>query len=86
MKNFFKRIFCTKYRIYPVYGTDNKPCGFIVYERAWCCPVYLGSTLDIMTENGLSNKGKASFKTKNEAVEFIKSRTTSYDYETIQAV
>lgn len=88
MKNLFKRVFYTKYRIYPVYDTHimGKPCGYVVYERAWYAPIYFGSTLDVITENGLSNKGEAVFKTKMEAVDFIKSRTTNYNYETIQAI
>lgn len=85
MKKFFKRLFCTKYRIYPIYKGDEL-CGHMVYERAWCNPIYLGSSLDIMVDGELSNKGKAAFKTKDEAISFIKARTTNYTYETIQAI
>lgn len=86
MKNFFKRIFCTKYRIYPIYGTDNKLCGHMVYEKSWCSPIFLGSTLDTLSNGELNSKGKAAFKTKDEAIDFIKARTTNYTYETIQAM
>lgn len=78
-------MFCTKYRIHPLYR-DEKLYGYIVYERAWCCPVFLGSTLDVITDGKLNNREKAAFKSMEEAIAFIKFRTTDYTYETIQAV
>lgn len=85
MKNFIKQIFCTKYRIYPIYS-NKKLCGYVVYERVWYSPIYLGSSLDEIIDGKLSNRGNAAFTTKDEAVNFIKSKTTDYTYETIQAI
>lgn len=83
MKKFFKRIFGTRYKIYPIYE-DFKKVGFIVYEKCFLSPIYVGSNLDMMADGKLTSTGKAAFKTFDEAIEFIKSRTKFYTYETIQ--
>lgn len=83
MRKFFNRIFGTKYKIYPVYQ-DFKQVGVIVYEKWFLSPLYVGSSLDVMDKDDVTPNGKAAFKTRDEAIEFIKARTKYYTYETIQ--
>lgn len=83
MRKFFNRIFGTKYKIYPVYE-NFKQVGVIVYEKCFLSPLYVGSSLDVMDNGKLAPTGKAAFKTRDEAIEFIKARTKYYTYETIQ--
>lgn len=84
MKNFFKSIFSTRYRIYPIYES-GKQAGYIVYERCWLSPIYTAANMDWLTSNGTDLiSDKATFKTNDEAVAFIKSRLKTYTYETIQ--
>lgn len=83
MKKFLNRIFGTRYKIYPIYQ-DFKKVGFIVYEKCCLSPIYIGSSLDVMVGDNLESTGKAAFKTMEEAIDFIKSRTKYYTYETIQ--
>ena len=83
MKKFFRRIFGTRYKIYPIYQ-DFKKVGFIVYEKCFLSPIYVGSNLDVVTQDGtVTSTGKAAFKTYDEAIDFIKSRTKYYTHETI---
>jgi hypothetical protein len=85
MKDFFKKLFCTRYRIYPTYQ-GNERVGFIVYERAWLAPIFTAATLDIVDGNmHLTPKDPAVFKERKDAVDFIKARTETYDYETIHS-
>lgn len=86
MKDFIKKFFCTRYRIYPVYQ-ENRQVGFIVYEKAWLSPIWTAATLDVIDENGqLENKRYAIFSKDTEAKNFIMARTQSYDYETIHSI
>lgn len=85
MKDFIKKLFCTKYRIYPVYQ-DGKEVGVVVYEKTWISPFYMMANLNTKNSSGaIENIEPAAFDSKDEAVKFIKSRTTSYNYETIHS-